>query len=97
MYGITIAKQTAIPRPIAIPENLVLITPANNLPSLPKSFARYSTLLEAFLIPRVFGLFENLTIYKTSNYAPNNGAIINKKPITKVNTKPIIIPCTLPE
>ena len=46
--------------------------------------------------PTVFGLFENLTIYKTSSYAPNNGAINNKKPITKVNTNPIIIPWTLP-
>jgi len=84
-------KHNAIPTPKAIPENLVLFTPAYNLPSLPMSFERYSILLEVFLIPRVFGLLENLTIIKTSSY--NNK---NKNPITKVNTRPIIIPCTLP-
>lgn len=85
-------KISAIKIPREIPENLVVIKPAYNLPSLPKSLERYSTALAASFIPRVTGLFENLTILKPPVYKPKKGAIMNKTPSTNVKTSPIIIP-----
>ena len=62
MKGIITIKSNAMQIPIANPFTLVASKPANNLPSLARSYELYSASSAAVFIPPIFGLFEICTI-----------------------------------
>ena len=66
MKGIITIKSVAMQAPKANPLNLVASKPANNLPSLARSFELYYASSAAVFIPFILGLFEISTIIITS-------------------------------